>query len=56
MPLLNEADEIYFGSDPTKPAEQIYLGGTQLWVFATVFGERLFEQFGAFVTEQISTS
>jgi hypothetical protein len=31
MPLLNEADEIHFGSDPA-PADQICLGDTEVWV------------------------
>jgi hypothetical protein len=31
MPLLNEADEIYLGSDPA-PADKIYVGDTEIWV------------------------
>ena len=53
MPLLNEADEIYLGEER---AEQVYLGDTQAWIFATAFAETMFEPLGAFVTDPISTS
>jgi hypothetical protein len=55
MPLLNEADEIYIGSDPL-PAEQVYLGDTPIWTFACVFVETTFEPLGAFISGSISTS
>lgn len=56
MPLLNEADEIYIGADPTTPIEQLYLGDTQIWSFACSFVEATFEPLGVFVTGSISTS
>jgi hypothetical protein len=56
MPLLNEADEVYIGTD-LLPVEEIYLGDTPIWTFSTTFiTETLFEPLGAFITGSISTS